>query len=258
MTFEVFLPDPALRPFIRQYWLIKGRNEQQGPIELLPDGGVSLVLNLGDGIDSSRFGRRWSQGGALIVGAQTLGDTQKLIGESCLFGITFKPGGFTYFHRYDPLDRMADEVQPFDPSLFPDVDRILRHPSTYVDRFYMDRIKHPRYALIPVVDDIERNKGRVRMDDLMHRHCTTARQLERQFKQQIGISPKEYIGITRFNHAFGTVSQRDGARSLMDIAWDCGYYDHAHMTADFKRRMGRPPSDFLLSYSSKIIAAKLP
>lgn len=255
MTFEVFLPDPALRPFIRQYWLIKGRNEQQGPIELLPDGGVSLVLNLGDGIDSSRFGTRWCDARALIVGAQTLGDTQKLLGESCMFGITFKPGGFTFFHRYDPLYRMADEVQPFDLSLFPDPGSILRHPSTYVDRFYLERIRHPRYALIPVVDDIERNKGRVRMDDLMHRHCTTARQLERQFKQQLGITPKEFIDLTRFNHAFSVVARHGGARNLMDIAWDCGYYDHAHMATDFKRRMGRAPSDFRLSDSSKIIAA---
>jgi AraC-like DNA-binding protein len=255
MTFEVFTPDPALRPFIRQYWLIKGRHEQQGPIELLPDGGVSLVLNLGDGINSSRFGRQWSEVGALIVGAQTLGDTQTLAGESCLFGITFRPGGFTHFHCYDPLDRMADEVQPFDRSQFPDHRMILRHPSAYVDRFYLERIKHPRYSLLPVVEDIERLNGRVRMDDLTRWHCTTARQLERQFKQQIGISPKEYISLTRFNHAFGAISRRDGARSLMDIAWDCGYYDHPHMAADFKRRMGRAPSEFVLSDSSKIIAA---
>ncbi len=255
MTFQVFNPNPALHPYIRQYWLITGRQKQPGPIELLPDGGVSLVLNLGDGINSSRFGKRWCEEGALIVGAQTCGDTQILLGESLLFGITFKPGGFTYFHRYDPMDRMADEVQPFDRSLFPDHNMILRHLSTYVDRFYLDRIKHPRYALIPVVDDIEGHKGRVRMDELMHRHCTTARQLERQFKQQIGISPKEYIGITRFNHAFGVVARHGGARSLMDIAWDCGYYDHAHMSTDFNHRMGRTPSAFLLSDSSKIIGA---
>jgi AraC-like DNA-binding protein len=255
VNFRAFSPDPSLRPFIRQYWMITGRQKQPEPIELLPDGGVSLVLNLGDGINSSRFGSRWCEEGALIVGAQTFGDTQMLLGESLLFGITFKPGGFTYFHRYDPMDRVADEVQLFDRSQFPDHKMILRHTSAYVDRFYLERIKHPRYSLIPVVDDIERSNGRVRMDELMHRHCTTARPLERQFKQQLGITAKEFIGITRFNQAFNTVSRRDGACSLMDIAWDCGYYDHAHMTSDFKRRMGRTPSAFLLSDSSKIIAA---
>jgi len=255
VQFQFFTPDPALQPFIRQYWLIKGRQEKQEPIELLPDGGVSLVLNLGDGIHSARFGTRWCEEGASIVGAQTRSDTQLLMGESLLFGITFKPGGFTFFHRYDPLDRMADEVQPFDRSQFPDPDLILRHPSAYVDRFYLERLEPPRFSLTEVVASVEQRNGRVRMDDLMRWHCTTARQLERQFKQQLGITPKEFIDLTRFNHAFGMVARHGGTRSLMDIAWDCGYYDHAHLTNDFIRRMDRAPSAFLLSDSSKIIAA---
>jgi AraC-like DNA-binding protein len=253
MTFQAFLPDPALQPYIRTYWLITGTQEQPGPIELLPDGGVTLLLNLGEGIHSDRFGRQWNERGTLIVGAMTAGDTQMLLGETLLFGITFKPGGFTHLHCYDPMDRIAEGVVPFDKSRFPDPDMILRHGSRFLDRFYLERVAHPRYSLLPVVSDIERHQGLLRMDDLMHRHCTTGRQLERQFKQQIGISPKEYIGIIRFNHAFGVVQREQGARSLMDIAWDCGYYDHAHMTADFKRRMGRTPSAFVLSDNSKII-----
>jgi AraC-like DNA-binding protein len=252
VTFQAFTPDPALQPLIRQYWLITGRQERQEPIELLPDGGVSLVLNLGDGIHSARFGTRWSEEGALMVGAQTHSDTQLFMGESLLFGITFKPGGFTFFHRYDPMDRMVDEVQPFDRSQFPDPDLILRHPSAYVDRFYLERLRPPRFSLMNVVASVEQRMGRVRMDELMRWHCTTARQLERQFKQQLGITPKEFIDLTRFNHAFGVVQREGGTRSLMEIAWDCGYYDHAHMANAFQKHMGRPPGDFVLSDSSKI------
>lgn len=255
MQFQAFDPDPGLQPFIRQYWLITGRQERQEPIELLPDGGVSLVLNLGDGINSSRFGSRWSEEGALIVGAQTRGDTQLLLGESLLFGITFKPGGFTFFHWTDPMDRMADEVRPFDRSQFPDPGKILRQPTAYVDRFYLERLRPPRFSLMNVVASVEQHEGRVRMDDLMHWHCTTARQLERQFKQQLGITPKEFIDLTRFNHAFAVVQREGGMRSLMEIAWDCGYYDHAHLANAFQKHLGRPPSDFVLSDSSKIALA---
>lgn len=255
MTFHAFTPDPALRPFISRYWLITGRQELQQPIELLPDGGVSLVLNLGEGINSSRFGTRWCEEGALIVGAQMRGDTQMLLGKSLLFGITFKPGGFTFFHRYDPMERMVDDVQPFDRSQFPSPDAILRHPTAYVDRFYMERLKPPRFSLMEVVASVEQRLGRVRMDELMHWHCTTARQLERQFKQQLGITPKEFIDLTRFNHAFGVVQREGGSRSLMEIAWDCGYYDHAHLANAFQKHMGRPPSAFVLSDSSKIAVA---
>lgn len=255
MQFQVFTPDPTLLPFIRQYWLITGRQERQQPIELLPDGGVSLVLNLGDSINSSRFGSNWSEQGPLIVGAQTRGDTQLLMGESLLFGITFKPGAFTFFHRYDSMERVADEVQPFDRSQFPDPDLTLRHPSAYVDRFYLERLRPPRFSLMNVVASVEQRMGRVRIEELMRWHCTTARQLERQFKQQLGITPKEFIDLTRFNHAYGVVQREGSERSLLEIAWDCGYYDHAHLANAFRKHMGRPPSEFVLSDSSKVVAA---
>ncbi len=77
MTFEVFTPTPALQPFIRHYWRISGRQVEPEPIELLPDGGVSLLLNLGEGIRSARFGTRWSDADPLLVGAMTAGDTQR-------------------------------------------------------------------------------------------------------------------------------------------------------------------------------------
>lgn len=212
-------------------------------------------MNLGDGINSSRFGTLWSEQGPLIVGAQTQGDTQTLLGESRLFGITFKPGGLTFFHRCDPMDRMADKVHGCDRSQFPDPCGIFRHPTSFLDRFYLERLKPPRFSLIEVVERIEQREGRIRMDDLMREHCTTARQLERQFKQQIGITPKEFIDLTRFNRAFDVVQREGSTRSLMEIAWDCGYYDHAHLANAFRKHLGRPPTEFILSDSSKIALA---
>lgn len=255
MKLLAFAPIPALAPFIARYWRISGFLEQEERIDLLPDGGVSLLLNLGDGPRSERFQRNFDERHPLIIGAMRSGDRQLLTGACDLFGITFKPGGFTHLHRYLSLDLVSNEVHRFDPMLFPDTDAILRHGAAYLDRFYSERLRHPRYSLLNVVTDIEVRKGRVRMEDLMERHCTTARQLERQFRMQIGLTPKEFIDLTRFNCAFGMVARNDGARSLMDIAWDCGYYDHAHLAQAFKKHMGRAPSDFVLSHSSKIAAA---
>jgi AraC-like DNA-binding protein len=97
----------------------------------------------------------------------------------------------------------------------------------------------------------------------------TERQLERRFNEQIGISPKEFINLTRFRQAFvkiqlggiplggappGGAPQNQHKRSLADIAWECGYYDHAHLTNDFKRYAGSAPTELILSDFSKTIA----
>ncbi|WP_404980341.1 helix-turn-helix transcriptional regulator [Chitinophaga pollutisoli] len=76
------------------------------------------------------------------------------------------------------------------------------------------------------------------------RHFTTVRQLERNFKKFIGLSPKEYSNIIRFQNALATIKNSDENRSLIDIAFECGYYDHSHLTNEIRRNTGLSPSQF--------------
>ncbi len=57
------------------------------------------------------------------------------------------------------------------------------------------------------------------------------RQIERNFKQVLGMTPKEYQQIVRFQHALGLL--RDNTPSQAAIL--AGYYDQSHMTKDFAR-----------------------
>lgn len=69
---------------------------------------------------------------------------------------------------------------------------------------------------------------------------TIIRQLERNFKKHIGLSPKEYSNIIRFQNALSLIKNEN--RSLLDIALECGYYDHSHLVNEIKRNTGFPPS----------------
>jgi transcriptional regulator GlxA family with amidase domain len=124
-----------------------------------------------------------------------------------------------------------------------------------LNQFYIDRLSTPRLSILNIASDISQQAGIVKIDSLAKKHFTTVRQLERQFRQQVGLSPKEFINLERFNKAFVRIQKRS-KQSLSDIAWDCGYYDHAHMTNDFKRYTGKTPTDFILSDFSKTIAAE--
>ncbi|MCK7560040.1 helix-turn-helix domain-containing protein [Chitinophaga sedimenti] len=68
------------------------------------------------------------------------------------------------------------------------------------------------------------------------------RQLERHFNTHIGITPKEYSNIIRFQHALSKIKMQAHKSSLLDIAFECGYYDHAHLTNDLRKNTGYAPS----------------
>jgi AraC-like DNA-binding protein len=85
-----------------------------------------------------------------------------------------------------------------------------------------------------------RNRGSVRVGDIVHRTGLGLRQFERRFAQEIGVSPKLYARIIRFEAAL----QRRAVSPSMpwtDIAHDLGYHDQMHMVHDFTRLSGDSP-----------------
>lgn len=255
MTYQAFNPAPPLRPYIERYWFLSGYVAQKETVTLMPDGGVTLVLNLGESIHSKHLDQAIGNESLFLVGAMLHSDEQILQGQNRLFGIQFRPGAFTHFYQYESMDKVANQVQGFQQSLFPNLKKIFQHALPYVNQFFLDRFSPPRFSLIALVKDIEQHGGQVKLGELAKRHFSTERQLERQFRQQIGVSPKEFVNLTRFQHALRKVQQNGQCHNLSDIAWECGYYDHAHMSNDFKRYTGTAPSSLILSDFSKSIAS---
>lgn len=68
------------------------------------------------------------------------------------------------------------------------------------------------------------------------------RQLARKFQQYVGVSPKEYLSVTRFVRALEQLKKYPEL-SLTQIAYESGYYDQAHFNRDFKNYTGLAPGD---------------
>jgi len=253
MTYNSFPPATPLRPYIERYWTLSSFQAKSEVVTVMPDGGVTLVLNLGANILSRHFNEVIGNESLFLVGTMLRWDEQILQGESKLLGIQFKPGAFTHFYKYESMDKVANQVQEFYRSMFPDLKMTIQHFLPYLNQYYLDRLSSPRHSLLEVISDIEQHGGQVKISALTKRHYCTERHLERQFLLQIGVSPKEFINLTRFQHAFRKVQQNGQDRSLSDIAWDCGYYDHAHLTNDFKRYTGTAPTGLILSDFSKTL-----
>lgn len=253
MPYYTFTPAPPLQPYIEMYWLMTEFWKEPEHITLTPDGSMTLLLNLGEDIYSRHFGLTQNDG-RYLIGTMLRPDEQVLNGTTRLLGIQFRPGAFTHFYQYESMNQIANQVREFEQNLFPDVKKIIQDFLPYIDQFYLERLSPPRNSVLTVVKDIENLGGQMKIEMLAKRHCMTERQLERRFNEQIGVSPKEFINLTRFRQAFVKIQQNHYKRSLVDIAWECGYYDHAHLTNDFKRYMGNAPTELILSDFSKKIA----
>ena len=250
MLVRAVLPTPRLRPYIARYWCLAGSLDRPASISLLPDGGMTLLVNLGEGPESEHYGDVVREEGVYLVGAMLRSDEQRLSGEQLLLGVSFKPGAFCLFHRCAPMRTVATCVQPFD-GCFPDVGRPPTNFAAIMDRFYLERLAPTRGALTSVIAEIEARRGHVRLDALAKRHATSGRQLERQFEQQLGITPKQFVDLTRFRHAQRLIESARGDGSLAQLALDAGYYDQSHLTRHFRRFTGKPPTQLVLSELSK-------
>ncbi|WP_437665298.1 helix-turn-helix domain-containing protein [Sorangium sp. So ce1182] len=82
----------------------------------------------------------------------------------------------------------------------------------------------------------------VRVESVAEQLGVTARHLRRAFTESVGIGPKEFARTVRLQRAVRmAATSKDWAR----IAADAGYYDQAHLIADFRELVGLTPGAFL-------------
>lgn len=242
MEYVEVKPHKELEPFIHSYWELKGE-ESDGQWERnFPDGCAGLVMNLGEtcltdnGAVSMAFGKTY------VVGAMTSFKDSFIDSNTHLWGVCFKPAAFTNFYEYAAQVELTDHTIEFEKSYSFDIDQTLSDRSHYLNRYFTDRLKNKQNPLQSIISDIHSSHGKLSISELAKRNHITVRQLERKFKSHIGISPKEYANIIRFQKALNIIKNPNENRSLLDIAFECGYYDHSHLTNEIKRNTGLSPS----------------
>ncbi|MDR7211480.1 AraC family transcriptional regulator [Flavobacterium piscis] len=70
----------------------------------------------------------------------------------------------------------------------------------------------------------------------------------RLFKQETGLTPNNYVLLTRIQHSKNMLKQ---GKPIFNTAIDCGFYDLSHFYKNFKRFTGVNPLDFQNSFLFK-------
>lgn len=240
MGYKEIKPHPVLADYIDAYWISEGLEKQCIKSIILPDNCVDLIFNLGEKCSGDPI---MDPEKTYLVGTMTTFKESVMYATNKLVGVRFKPLSFSSFYKFAPLNEVKDKTIEFEKSLSPDIYKVEKHFASYLDGFFLNRLTKGTHNLFKVVSDIEVANGLISMDILAKQNCTTVRQLERSFKKHIGISPKEFANIVRFKAALSKIKY-DRKKSLLEIAYECGYYDHAHLSNEIKRYTGVVPSKF--------------
>ena len=242
MEYKKIKPDKDLKPFIHFYWELKGNELEKQWERVFPDGCAGILINLGDTCLTDNGSLSMEFGKTYVVGAMTLFKDSFIDNNTHLLGVCLKPATFINFYNYAPQNELTNDTVEFEKSNSFNVDKILNSPSDYLNQFFSERIKIKSNPLQSVINDIHSTNGQISIYELSKRNFTTVRQLERNFKKLVGLSPKEYSNIIRFQKAVSIIKNSNKNRSFLDIAFECGYYDHSHLTNEIKRYTGLLPS----------------
>jgi AraC-like DNA-binding protein len=94
-------------------------------------------------------------------------------------------------------------------------------------------------------------KGNININTLYESFGKSRRSMERHFLEEVGVGPKYFCRILRFNHSYA-LKRKYPTKSWNEILYLCGYYDQSHYIRDFKGFMGISPDSYFQERHSNL------
>lgn len=251
-------PDPGLKQFVRFYVHREVRIRNSAIVHPVPArAGPLMELDFADPVRVLDIepGVQRKSPAATVVGPQTFRRIQMyLSGTVESFVIMFQPDGL---HRLFaiPMHELTDRDYEADSVLggfISEVRSRLGNARSFAERvglvnellLHQSRQSSGPDAISAVTRSILIARGRVDIRALADQAGLGMRQFERRFIPQVGMRPKLFTRIVRFEAAL-EAKARFATRSWTDVAHEFGYFDQMHMVHDFEDLTGETPSKLL-------------
>ena len=213
------------------------------PVERLPDGTISLVFRA--------LGQR---GDLTVIGAVSRALYKQTPGDLRVISVDFKLGGAYPFFGV-PMQALADRLVPLEELWGTEarglLDRLLGCSD---DAQAVDCLKQALAARLERANHLElrsamrafhgirrlvRQQHDLDVPGLAAGVGLSERQLRRVFATAVGVGPKAYLRMLRFQRAIQSPELPGG-----ELAIAAGYYDQAHLIAEFQHLARMTPRAF--------------
>ena len=272
MYFKEYYPSPQLSKFIDSYFVIDTNEVHESITDLvIPDGTFGLLF-----IDSQKnIQRNLKTASPPISLKKTAVFGQKTTpvnyyyskGNEKSFGIKINPAGLALF-----LDNSLNEFK----NLFVEIELLnnipllsleqqvleakrIEYKIQIIEKFVVNKLNilsmNADYRLFSIiVDFIKERKGEIRFDYITEHFNVNYKKIERLFNHFLGITPKTYMRIVRFNATIH-VQSKTKELNLTQLGYESGFFDQSHFIREFKSFTSLTPKNFFNkphSYSEEI------
>jgi AraC-like DNA-binding protein len=236
-------PSPDLARHVERHWIVRWdlRGARPYTQEVLPHPCVNLV---------------GEPGLVAVHGIPTEVFARTLEGRGMAIGTKFRPGGIAGFLQDRPAWRLNGRAVGLGELFGAGGDRLARtlagalgDPDAHlaaVEAFLRERVPPPDVAyerVLAVVDDMLHAPPATTVRELADRHALSQRQLQRLFRDLVGVSPKWVLKRYRMHEAAERIAAGE-AQDAAALALDLGYFDQSHFIRDFTAQIGRSPGQY--------------
>jgi AraC-like DNA-binding protein len=279
VLFHLHRPRPPLDRFVELVTYYEGYEAAHSKEKLLPDGAVEIVVDLTETpkrlFDRGDLSRFVSFRKAWISGMRNEWIAIEAAPGASMAVIRFRPGGAFPFLGF-PAEAITDTVVELETVLGAASaaslrDRILEAPTipfkmAAVERWLRERAAD-RLEVHPIVEHLAARlfaPAGFRIADLASEIGFSQRHLLGLFRRWVGLTPKQYGRIRRFQQVLTDVTKKNGADPIAeelelrgrapaepdwaDVAARHGYYDQSHMARDFRDLAGETPGGYVAAF----------
>ncbi len=257
MRYREFDAPERLRPYVRCLWILEDADARgPGRVErVLPDGCVELIVHYGDAFTQRIDDVDRTQPGAVVAGQIEAAMLIRSTGAVGMIGARLHPWAARPFVLHS-LDELTGRVAPLDELWGSAAARLQeRIHAARDDRGRADVLCDALQSMLPdragvhpalaaSLGWIEAGDGGLPVEEIARRLQWSRRRLQRHFRSGVGLTPKSFSRIKRFQRVVQTL--QDGTPPpLALLAMHAGYADQAHMAREFRRLAGVTITGFL-------------
>jgi len=221
----------------------------------MPDGVVQLTISLDDHdriLMTGNSPSTLSLKNAWVTGVQKQHVTYQLQSDEITLCVRFVPGGF-YALTGIPLAEVNDQAiyadLVFGKSILYLRERIAGCTNVdamflAVEQYFLPHITKPasEYAIVNYICD---NISDTPLQKLVQKTGYSQKHVIHLFKRNLGISPKYFQRIIRFNKALRDIVATTSAIDWWDIVFNHGYFDQPHFVKEFHHFAGISPGNYI-------------